>query len=108
MQCVFAAAEGKPEKEGKEKVGMFPGHPVSAEESNKAWLLCCKDQAGVSFAQLMSDGCQLLCEIESWTQVPAHTLQCSVREEQHLCWPIPAKSSSKNVENYLKWESHAL
>lgn len=45
MQCVFAAAEGKPENEGKEKVGIFAGHPVNAGESNEAWLLC-SNEAG--------------------------------------------------------------
>lgn len=49
---MFAAAEGKTEKEGKGKVGIFPGHPVSARESNEAQLLC-SSKAG--FAQLMSD-----------------------------------------------------
>lgn len=40
---MFEAAEGKPEKEGKEKVGIFAGHPISARESSTeaGWCQFC-------------------------------------------------------------------
>lgn len=99
MQCVFAAAEEKPEKEGKEKVGIFPGHPASAGEWKEAWLLCLKEA-----------GWGQLCSVKEWW-VPApvwnqeldsspSTHYSAVWEMDSACvWPIPAKSSSKNVEN---------
>lgn len=73
---------------------------------------CCvpMKQAGVRFAQLMSDGYQLLREIRSWTRVTAHTLQGSLRDEQHLCVvnSQPDKSSSKNVENLFEVREQCL